>query len=115
MSVSVDMTFRDMSPNDTLRDLCEEHVEKLGDHTPELQRVEVIVANPHHHSEHAHTVHVTLKAHVPGGKNLVVNHNSDDPKFKQADVALRDAFRALERQLRAWSDKKHGKVKRHER
>lgn len=112
MSVSVDMTFRDMSPNDALRGLCEEHVEKLGRSVPELQRVEVVLANPHHHSEHNHTVYVTVKAHVPGGANLVVNQHSDDPKFQQADVAIREAFRSLERQVRAWSDKKHNKVKR---
>ncbi len=114
MSLPVDMTFRDMTPNDTLRGLCEEQVERLGRHYPELQRVEVTLANPHRHQEHGHVVHVHLIAHVPGAKNVVVTQDSDDPKYQQADAALRDAFRTMERQLKVWSDKKHNRVKRHE-
>lgn len=109
MPASVDVSFRVLAPNDDLRTLCEQQVERLNRHFPDAQRYEVVLSNPHHHQEHGHQVTVRIEAHVPGGNNLVTTHESHE----QAEVAVREAFKTLHRQLETWRDKRALHVKRH--
>lgn len=114
MTVPVDLYFRDLHETPELRDACDRNIARITRHFPDLQRIEVTLASPHHHSDRVRLVSVHVEAHVPSGPNLVVSHEHHDKQEHVAgEIAVRDAFRALHRQLEGWRDKRNGHVKTH--
>jgi ribosomal subunit interface protein len=109
MATPIDVSFRNLHPSEELRDLCAQQADRVAHHFPDVQRFDVVLANPHHHHEHGHKVTVRIEAHVPGGNNVVTNQESHE----QAGPAVREAFRTLHRQLDTWRDKRNAHVKRH--
>jgi cold shock CspA family protein len=74
-----------------------------------------MIEAPHRHQQHGQTYHVRIDLSVPGHELVV----SRDPSGKQGgherlDVAIRDAFRTLRRQLQDWIARTRGEVKTHE-
>jgi ribosome-associated translation inhibitor RaiA len=114
MTVPVDLIFRDVDQTPELSDAATRHIERIDRQFPNIQRLEVTISAPHKSHEKGQLISVHLEAHVPDSRNLVVSHEHHDKAAHTAgEIALRDAFKALQHQLSTWKDKRLGNVKRH--
>ena len=113
MEIPLQVTFREMSTSDAVVAACQEAadgLERFGEH---ITRCHVTVASPHRHQTKGTLFSVHVDMTLPGHKEIVVSNDGHD-KHAHADVyvAIRDAFRAAERQLRKISDQRGGHARR---
>ncbi len=114
MAVPVQITFRDMSASEALRDNIEKHAQMLERFSSNIIGCHVVVepAGRHQHKGFAYQVHIQLS--VPGSDIQVSRdsytrrHSSEDPY-----VVVREMFDAARRQLEDYERIRRGDVKRH--
>jgi len=82
-----------------------EHAERLDKYHKRLQSCEVIIDKPHHHQNKGNQYHVKILLSVPGQKLSVTSTSPKHGDHTNLHNALRDAFEAARRQLRAQKDK----------
>ena len=75
-------------------------------------RVTVEAPHKHHHQGNLYTVRIDLR--YPGGETVVSRDPSAHHAHEDVYVALRDAFKAVRRQLQDLVRLQRGKVKQHE-
>jgi ribosome-associated translation inhibitor RaiA len=106
----------------------QEEAEKLGKYFDDITSCRVIVEAPHRHHLHGESFHIRIELRVPG-KELVVAHQptlihgeqseshkhleSEGPQ-KNVYVAIRDAFKAIRRQLQDYVHCLRHEVKTHQ-
>lgn len=115
MQIPVQITFRDMEPSAAVEERIRERAAKLERFYDRITSCRVLVEEPHLHQHKGKLFHVRVDVTVPGGE-LVANRSHDDNHaHEDVYVAIRDAFRAIERQLEEHAQKKKGRVKTHNR
>ncbi len=115
MQIPVQITFRDMEPSPAIEERVRERAAKLERFYDRITSCRVLVEEPHLHQHKGKLFHVRIDVTVPGGE-LVANRSHDDNHaHEDVYVAIRDAFRAIERQLEEHAQKKKGRVKTHNR
>ena len=115
MQIPVQITFRGMDPSPAIEERVRERAAKLERYFDRITSCRVNVEAPHLHQHKGKLFHVRVDITVPGVE-LVVNRNpADNHAHEDVYVAIRDAFRAAERQLDDHAKKKKGRVKNHSR
>jgi len=114
MQQPVRITFKEMEPSDAVQKWVEEHAAKLEKFYEPIVHCDVVVEAPHRHSHHGRLYAVRIDITVPGGQVVVSHQGPKDHAHENIYVALRDAFRAAQRQLQDLVRKRRGKVKHHE-
>ncbi|WP_397543977.1 ribosome hibernation-promoting factor, HPF/YfiA family [Roseovarius salis] len=114
MKVPLEFAARDMEIQDALRDLVEDRVAQLERLYGGITSCRVHVSAPHNRHRRGNLFEVTLEVHVPGRDLVTKVHKHDAPEHEHLAVAVRDAFSAMERKLRAWKQKARGDVKHHD-
>jgi ribosomal subunit interface protein len=113
MTFPLTVTFRGMDHSEALDAVIRDKVDNVRRKFQTIVSFRVTVEAPSKHHKHGDQFHVNLDVNVPG-KEFVANrapvghHAHDD-----VNVAIRDAFRAMERELTQHFDRQHGRVKRH--
>jgi cold shock CspA family protein/ribosome-associated translation inhibitor RaiA len=114
MTANLQITFRDFTPPQLAEDRIRERVERLEKMHPRITSCRVVAESPHrqHHKGKLYLFRIDLT--LPGGE-LVVNRNRDD-RHAHEDffVAMRDAFNAMEQQLRTRGERNRGRTKTHD-
>ena len=117
MALPVQISYRNAERSDRLDALVEEEARKLPRFFERIVSCRVIIEHPHRHHRKGTPVHVRIDLVVPGDE-LVINSSpnpdtvfSDD--FKDAQRAIREAFRKAERRLADYAERKSGEVKAH--
>jgi cold shock CspA family protein/ribosome-associated translation inhibitor RaiA len=113
MIVPVQTTFRNLDSSAAVASRVQEEANKLERYFDRITSCRVIVEAPHRHHRHGDPFHVRIELGVPG-RELVVKH---EPTLKREEqgkwhkdleingphkdvyVAIRDAFKAMRRQL----------------
>ena len=108
---NLELSFKGMQPSVTNTSKVNEHVEKLQARYPDITSWHVHVNGP---IGSAGVFEITVEAHVPGTELVVGRKPGDRNAHSDALVALRDAFAAMERQLKKRRRQQHGEVKSHE-
>jgi ribosomal subunit interface protein len=103
------ITIRDMSSSPALKSQIEERANKLERFYDRINSCRVVIDLPQKHKHNGKLYNVKIDLKVPG-KELVVNRQSN----KDAYVAIRNAFDALERQLEDHARIRKGCIKTHE-
>lgn len=102
MQRPLDIAFHNMPPSSDIEAVIRQHVEKLAARHDELVacRVSVEALHQQHRTGNVHEVHITLS--LPG-RDLAVSREPQKAKERYASPdlrsAIRDAFKAAERQL----------------
>lgn len=100
MQQPLEIVFEDMEPSDAVRARLQEEMGKLEQFNGHIVSARVVIAKPHHRHLKGNTYQVRIQIGVPGGKNVIVDHDpGEDHAHEDAYVAIRDAFRAARRQL----------------
>ena len=100
---SVQITIRDIPATASLDTHIRKHIEKLNRFYDRISSCRVVVELPQKHKHQGKLYNVRIDITVPG-KELVVTRKKDQDIY----VAIRDAFKAIERQLEEHSRKRHG-------
>lgn len=111
MTSDTKIIFRGIDHSDAVEDVVQKKLEKLQRYSDEIQTLRVILESPHNNHHKGKMYHVGVEAVIPN-HDLVVNHDQhDNHSHEDIYVAIRDAFEAMERRLKAVYSKQR-KMKR---
>ena len=114
MQTPIEIAFKHVEPSDEIRELIAEKADQLEKFYDGITSCHVYVRAPHQSQRKGNLFEVTIEVRVPGDE-LVVRHNQNDaPRHEHLEVALRDAFAAMARELKRWKDQASGEVKAHD-
>lgn len=114
MKLPLEITFRDIPKSDFVEANIREKAAKLDTFYDHIMACRVIVEAPHSHKQKGTLYHVIIDVTVPDGELVVDRAHDDNHAHEDVYVAIRDAFDAMRRQLKAYASKRRGDVKRHE-
>lgn len=105
MHLAPQITFRDMSPIESIRSYVQKRIEKLETFHPHIMSCRVTVSTPHRHHQHGRHHRVAIDVKVPG-QALVVDRTPGDEKSHEDFYAAADeAFDLMKRALKEHADK----------
>jgi ribosomal subunit interface protein len=104
----VQITIRCIPMSPALETHIRKRAEKLNQFYSRINSCRIVVELSQKHKHQGKIYNVRIDLTVPG-KELVVTRKCNQDIY----VALRDAFRAIERQLEEHAHKRHGRVKLH--
>lgn len=118
MQIPVQITFHGLDHSPAIEERVREKVAKLEQFCSDITRCRVTIELHHRNTSNEHRkgepYHVTIDVTVPGDE-LVVKR---DPKkenlhnHEDINIALRDAFNAMERQIKEYVQRRRGDVKK---
>jgi ribosomal subunit interface protein len=113
MDFPLDISFRNMDPSPAVETRIREKVAKLSRLSNRIIGCSVVVEAPHRHQHKGKLYRVHIDIGVPG-KDLVVDRAKRlDQAHEDVYLAVRDAFKAAERQLEDHARRLRGDVKNH--
>lgn len=95
MDIPLQVTFRGLAHSPVLQDRIREKAAKLHALHPRITTCRVTLEGRHRHHMHGRPFSVRIEVHVPDHDVLVGYHEDED-----VHVSLREAFDALNRQLK---------------
>jgi len=113
MQIPMQITFRHMETSEAVEANIRKHVDKLEQFHNNIMGCQVIVDLPdqHKHKGGVFSIHIHLT--IPGEEIVVSSKQDDAHAHEDVYVALRDAFKAAQRQLDSRMAKMKKKVKTH--
>lgn len=114
MQLPLQITYRNMDSSAAVEADIQGRVDKLEEINNEIISCKVVVEAPPKSQQQGGLFKVSIDLSCPEGK-VVVNKEPSGKNKAHEDcyVALRDAFRAAERQLEKYSERRRGEVKTH--
>ena len=113
MMAPAEIVFRDMPRSEALEQRIGEKIEKLERMFDHITSCNVVVQETHQHKHQGKLFHIRINLTVPD-KELVVSHDKHDKQeHEDPYIAVRDAFKAMHRQLDDYSQRLRGSVKAH--
>lgn len=109
MEPQVEITFKEIDHSDAVEARIRERVAKLLAMGENIRRCKVWVRAPHRrgHKPIAYVIDISVQM---TGTSLHVDHRpGDDTAHTDIYIAIRDAFTAMERQLRKWKEQHKGR------
>jgi ribosomal subunit interface protein len=101
MGIPVQITFRDIPSSNAIEARIQKYAEKLDRFTDRATSLHVIVAAPHARSQgpqhKGQLYQFTLELTLPKGDIVVRQGDTGNHAHEDVYVAMRDAFKALER------------------
>lgn len=114
MQLPLQVTYRDLEPSPAVTARIREKADKLERFYDRITGCRVVVEAPHARHHKGRTYHVRIALTVPDGELVVSRDHHDRPGHVDLYVALRDAFDAAGRKLKAYARRRRGGVKMHE-
>jgi ribosome-associated translation inhibitor RaiA len=99
MKTALQITYRQMESSPTVDAAVTHEVERLERIHPSLSACEVIVSAPHRHQHQGQLFHVTVRLTEAGADVVASRDAGQDPGHEDVQIAIRDAFRAVRREL----------------
>ncbi|MCB1664260.1 MAG: ribosome-associated translation inhibitor RaiA [Pseudomonadales bacterium] len=108
MSNEFQVVFHNIDQSPALIENVNKRIEKLQRFSNDIIGGRVVLDSPHNNHHKGKVFSVTLEIHTSTKEVIVRQGQHDKPAHEDIYVAVRDAFNAAERQLKA-TDKKHRK------
>jgi ribosome-associated translation inhibitor RaiA len=100
MQITPQITFEGSESSDAARDAIIREITRLEMHNKRITGCRVTVIAPSHKHRHGTGFQVHIWLTIPSYENIVVNNSaSDDARHEHAEVAIKDAFAAVRRQV----------------
>lgn len=117
MQVDPEISFHGVDHSDAVEQYIRERIERLDRLSDEIIACRVVVERPHaHHNPSEHSgnryrsrVEVTL----PGDHELIGDKERGDDPHLRVHTVVKEAFEAVERQLKEASERRRNEVKTH--
>ncbi|MEL6662774.1 MAG: HPF/RaiA family ribosome-associated protein [Pseudomonadota bacterium] len=102
MQVTPEITYKSFEPSERIRERVEHELRALESHYPRMISCKVVVSGGSGRRTTGDLARVALHVGMPGGKEVAVSKTQDDAgAHSDVMVAIRDAFQAAEKQLKA--------------
>jgi hypothetical protein len=102
MQITPEITFEGSESSDAARAQILSEIERLEAHNHRITGCRIKVIAPSHKHRHGTGFEVHIWLTIPPHENIVANHSgSSDTRHEHAQVAIKDAFAAVRRQLDA--------------
>ena len=102
MQIAPQITFEGSESSDAARNVILREIARLETHNKRITGCRVTVIAPSHKHRHGTGFQVHIWLTIPAHENIVVNNSaSDDARHEHAEVAIKDAFAAIRRQVDA--------------
>ena len=110
MQIPLQITFRDMEPSEAVEINVREKAQKLERFAEHITSCRVTIEAPHKHHHKGQLYAINIDITLPG-EEIVANRNPDkNHAHEDIYVAIRDAFKAAQRQLEDYVRIRRGKV-----
>lgn len=113
MQVPTEIVFRDMPRSDALEQNIKDKVRKLEKYFDHITHCNIVVEETHQHKHQGKLFHIRINLAVPDKELVVSREKHDKQQHEDPYIAVRDAFKAMQRQLDDYSRKLRGSVKAH--
>ncbi len=114
MLLPVEVTFRHMSPSESLEAIVREHAAKLDHFYSRITSCRVMVEVLHQRHVKGSVFHVRVDVTVPGAELVASSEPPPQHFHEDVHIAIRDAFDRMRRELQDHVHKARGDVKSHE-
>lgn len=111
MELPLQITFRNMDHSDPLERSIRAKAAKLDTFADHIMGCRVIVEPTGKHHQHGNQYSVKVDVTLAGGEIVVSREPPEHKELRDAQVAIRDAFDALHRQVEDFVRKRRGFVK----
>lgn len=105
MTIYTEISFRDMEPSKSLEALIEKRVKKIEKIFSHISACRVIIEAPHKHRLRGNLFHVRVDLSAPQRELVASRDVGVRIAHEQVNVAVRDAFSALQRKLQKHKEK----------
>jgi len=100
MQVPVQLSFHGCDHSDALEAEIKARVAKVEDHYGRLTGCRVVVELPHKSHSQGKLFHINIDISVPGAGHILHNDRGLKPAHEDVHVAVRDAFSAIDAQVK---------------
>lgn len=107
MQQTLQITFRGMETSAAVEARVRELAQRLERFCAQITSCHVTLQSPHRHHQHGQRFGVKIRIAVPGSEIVVDNEHARDPAHEEPYVAIRDAFAAAVRCLKAHTSQQH--------
>ena len=114
MQTPIEISFRNMDVSPAVEARVHERAARLEKFYDGITSCHVFIKAPHESQQTGNLYEVHIEVRVPGSELLVTGKPGDLAAHSDIMVALRDAFDAMERQLKKWKQQIRGQVKTHQ-
>jgi ribosomal subunit interface protein len=97
--------FRNIDHSPAVEEAVHKRVAKLERYSDQIQSLRVILEAPHNNHQKGNVYHVGVEAVIPNHDIVVTRDQHDNHSHEDIYIAVRDAFNALERRLKAVQEK----------
>jgi ribosomal subunit interface protein len=109
-----EIVFREIDPSDAIETAVHERIERLERFFRPIQGCTVVIDAPHRHQHKGRIYSVSIDLTVPGDELVVSRDPQKNHAHEDVYVAIRDAFEAMERQLKKFASVQRGEIKHHD-
>lgn len=95
------VVFRGIDHSPAVEEAVHKRLEKLERYSEEIQSLRVVLDSPHKNHHKGKVYRVAIEAVIPNHDIVVTNEQHDNHAHEDIYVAMRDAFDALERRIKA--------------
>lgn len=113
METPVQVTFRDVSPQEAIERMCRHEAGKLERYHGRITSCHVLIALPHHHRHKGNLYRVRVDVVVPGAEFVVDRTPTAHQSDEKLELAIRAAFDAMRRRLEDEVRRQRGDTKTH--
>ena len=100
MQVPIELSFHGCDHSDALETEIQDRVAKIEEYYGRIVSCRVVVELPHKHHNQGKRFHINIDMSLPGAGHMVHNDHGQNPAHEDVHVAVRDAFNAIEHQVR---------------
>ncbi|MCG8503749.1 MAG: HPF/RaiA family ribosome-associated protein [Sphingomonadales bacterium] len=106
MQTPLEIHFEGLDPSEAVSARVHEEAKRLERYHSRMTSCRVVIGVAHRHQHKGFLYSARLHITVPGGKEVVVSRAPDERHaHEDAYVAIRDAFKAAQRQLKSLQEK----------
>jgi len=100
MQVPVQLSFHGCDHSDAVEAEIQAHISKIEDHYGRITSCRIVVELPHKSQSQGKLFHINIDISLPGSGHLLHNDRGQNPAHEDVHNAVRDAFSAIESQLK---------------
>lgn len=112
MQVPVQVSFHGCDHSDALEDDITQHAKKIEEYYGRITSCRVVVEAPHKSQTKGKLYHINIDLSIPGVGHAVINDRGNNPAHEDVYVATRDAFKAIETQIKKMVGKRRDEQRR---
>ncbi len=113
MSLPIQITWRDTEPSAALELRIRKLAQGLEKFSPQIIHCHVVIEIPHQHDRQGQVYEVHIRITTPGAEIIAHREHHERRSHEDPYVAVRDAFRAVRRQLEDCERERRQDVKGH--